>query len=134
MIDIESELFTLIAETVRGAYPDAFVSQEYVARPARFPAVSIRESSNTANRSTQTSSQTENHADVMYEVNVYSNRAEGKKAECKAIIALIDEQFGFYGFTRSFLNAIPNLNEATVYRMTARYTATVSADKTIYRR
>lgn len=134
MIDIESELYTIIATAVRTAYPNAFVTQEYVARPAKFPAVYIREADNTTRAASQTNAMEEQVADVMYEVNVFSNKADGKKAECKAIISLIDEKFQFLGFTRMYLNTVPNLYEATIYRMQARYTASVSKDKTIYRR
>ena len=46
----------------------------------------------------------------------------------------IDEQFALLGFTRSFLKPLPNLADATIYRITARYIATVDKNETIYRR
>lgn len=78
--------------------------------------------------------QIENHAQVLYEVNVYSNKTSGKKTECKAIIALIDSKMEALGFTRTLMNPVPNEEDATVYRMVARYRAIVSKNKTIYRR
>lgn len=134
MIDVESELFTLIATALRSAYSGIFVTGEYVPAPASFPAVSIVEMDNTAYRPTQDSASVENDAEVVYEVNVYSNRAKGKKAEAKAITALIDGQFANLGFSRVFLNQTQNMNDATIYRMTGRYRAVVSKDKIIYRR
>ena len=38
------------------------------------------------------------------------------------------------GFSRSTLTPVPNEYESTIYRMVARYRATVSFEKTIYRR
>lgn len=133
MIDIDGALFTPIASAVREAYPGAFVSSEYVARPPAFPAVSIEVTSNVALRDTQTSGSMENDAEVVCEVNVYSNREKGKKAEARAIISLIDGLMPL-NFTRSYYGTIPNLNDATIYRMTARYRAIVSKDLVVYRR
>ena len=134
MIDIENEVFTRAATPVWKKYPNAFVSGEYVKTPPSFPAVSIVEMDNLPYEKTQTTESVENHATVTYEVNVYSNLTRGKKAECKAIIALIDEVFAALGFTRTTLNPVPDMNDATIYRMVARYRAVVSKNKMIYRR
>ena len=134
MIDIESELFTTISTALRQEYSGIYVAGEYVPQPPTFPAVMIVEMDNTVLRSGSDSSTIENFADVMYQVDVYSNKHAGRKAECKAIIGSIDEQFALYGFTRSFLNPVQNMNDATIYRMTARYRAVVGKDKTVYRR
>jgi hypothetical protein len=45
----------------------------------------------------------------------------GKKAQAKAIIALIDQVLAQYRFIRTFCNPTQNMNDATIYRMTARY-------------
>lgn len=134
MIDIENELFTKIAIAVRLEYPEAYVSGEYVSQPPRFPAASIVEQDNSVFMQGRDSGEIENFADVMYQVDVYSNRNQGKKAEAKAIMALIDEQFVKYGFTRTFLNPVQNMNDPTIYRMTGRYRAVVGKDNYIYRR
>nr|DAO60942.1 MAG TPA: PORTAL PROTEIN, 15 PROTEIN, HEAD PROTEIN, VIRAL INFECTION, TAILED.2A [Herelleviridae sp.] len=134
MIDIEHELFEILATTVRNKYPKVFITGEYVKAPSSFPCVSIIEVDNQVNRSTRDSGNIENHVQVLYEVNVYSNKTSGKKSECKSIIALIDSKLGELGFTRTMLNPIPNEENATIYRMIARYRAVISKDKTIYRR
>ena len=76
----------------------------------------------------------ENHAEVMYELNVYSNKAKGKKAECKEIAAFIDSKMSALGFTRIMLTPIPNMDDATIYRMTGRYKALISKNNEIFRR
>ena len=134
MINIESEVFTTIARAIRTKYPDAYVVGEYVKAPSRFPCISVIEVSNTMYDRTQSSGSPENHADVMYEVNVYSNKTIGKKSECKAIAALIDNEFAALGFSRTMLQPIPNMDDATIYRMTGRYRGIVSQDYKVYRR
>lgn len=134
MIECENEIFSAIAESVRKVYPSVFISGEYIRTPPKFPFVSLVEMSNTAYDRTQTSGSLENHASLMYEVNVYSNKTSGKKSECKAIATLIDNELATLGFSRTMLQPIPNMDDATIYRMTGRYTAVISKDKKLYRR
>lgn len=134
MIDIETEIFNSISVKVREKYSQIFLTGEYVKSPPSFPCASIVEVDNQIYRNTRTTECIENHAQLLYEVNVYSNKHNGKKSECKEIISFIDSIFGRYGFTRIFLNPVPNEEDATIYRMVARYRAIVSKDKIIYRR
>lgn len=134
MIDIENEVFQTCADAFRAAYPNGYIAGEYVSQPPKFPAVSVVQMDSIVLNSGRDSGDIENFADVMYQVDVYSNLNKGKKAQAKAIIALIDEQLAHLGFTRTFLNPIQNFNDATIYRMTARYRAVVGKDHYIYRR
>ena len=134
MINIENEIFDVVYNAISNEYPDAFVVSEYVKSPPRFPSVSIVEIDNTAYDRTQSSGSLENHADVTYEVNIYSNKTSGKKSECKAIASLIDNEFATLGFSRTMLQPIPNVDDATIYRMTGRYRGVVSKKHVIYRR
>jgi hypothetical protein len=134
MINIEEELFSEVATDVRNVYPEIYITGEYVKSPPTFPCASIIEMDNTVYTKTQTSLCNENHCQVMYEVNVYSNKTIGKKAECKAIISLIDNKMLSKGFTRTMLQPIPNMDNATIYRIVARYTGVVSKNKQIFRR
>lgn len=133
MIDLESPLFTEIATALRSAYKGITVYGEYVPAPAGFPSVSFVEMDNTTYRPTLTNRQAENHAEVMVEVNVYSNLSRGKKAQAKAIMDTIDGMMQGYGLVRMMCQPIQNLNDATIYRIVARYRAVVSDDLTIYR-
>lgn len=134
MIDIENAVFNRVVVRVQEAFPDIFMTGEYVNSPASFPAVSLVETDNSTRIETIDSGSNENHANVMYEVNVYSNKETGKKSECKAIIALIDEEMLAMGFSRSTLTPVPNEYDSTIYRMVARYRAVVSSDIKISRR
>lgn len=134
MINVENDIFSFVAADVREKFPEAFVTGEYVKTPPRFPALSIVEMDNSVYQRTRSSDRVENHAELMYQVDGYSNKTSGKKSECRALMAAADEQFAKLGFTRTMMQPIPNIDDATIYRMTARYTAVVSKDKTIFRR
>ena len=134
MINIEEELFSEVATIVRDKYPNIYMVGEYVKSAPSFPCVSMIEMDNSVYTRTQTSLENENHCEVMYEVNVYSNKVIGKKTECKDILALIDSEMLRKGFTRTMMQPIPNIDDATIYRMVARYKGVVSKDKQIFRR
>lgn len=134
MIDIENEIFNSVATEVRNKYPGIYMVGEYVKTPPSFPCVSLVEMDNQSYQRTEDSGSTENHVSVMCEVNIYSNKTVGKKTECKAIAALIDERMLALGFARTMLQPIPNLDDATIYRMVGRYSAVISKDKVLYRR
>lgn len=134
MINIEEEVCNDVATEVRAKFSDVYMVGEYVKSPPTFPCVSLVEQDNYIYTKTQTSLSDENHCQVMYEVNVYSNKKVGKKTECKNIMALIDNAMLKKGFTRTMMQPIPNIDDATIYRMVARYSGVVSKDKQIFRR
>lgn len=133
IIDIESEVFNRVSDVVSAVYPTAFITGEYVKSPSEFPAISLVEMENIHYEKTMTVNP-ENHVTVTYEVNVYSNLLKGKKAECKAIFSVVDKELASMGFTRAALTHVPNMDDSTIYRMTGRYRAVISADHIIYRR
>lgn len=132
MIDIETQVYSAIAGVLRVEYPGIFVSGEFTDLPARFPAVTIVESDNSIVQRMRTTN-IENAVNVMYEVNVYSNKVGYKKAEAKEILATIDDEFSRLGFARTMCNPVANLQDATIYRIVARYEAAVDKDLWIYR-
>ena len=134
MIDIESDVFAEVSKSVREVYPKIYFVGEYVRTPPTFPAAYLVEMDNRVYTDSQDTSNTENHDFLMYEANVFSNKSKGKKAECKAIMALIDNKMLSLGFSRTMLQPVPNMDDATISRMTARYTAVVDKNKVIYRR
>lgn len=131
MIDIENDVFSYVAEAIRTAHSGTYVVGEFVDVPASFPAVTIVEADNRVYERMRTLN-IENAANVMYECNVYTNKAFGKKAQAKAIATTMDEAFASIGFTRTFREQVPNLNNATIYRIVCRYEATIGKDFMIY--
>lgn len=135
MIDLETEVFGTVATALRAEFTGIFVSGEAVAAPSSFPAVTLVEQDNSTYQRSLDSSGSEKHAVVMYEANAYSNLGSGKKKQTRAIMAIIDDEMQDMGFVRigSSPAEVPNADK-TIYRMVARYRATVSKDKTTYRR
>lgn len=134
MIDFETLIFSRIANKLREDDPGMFVSGEYVKAPADFPAVMIEEKGNSTYQRTQDSGNLENHASLMYEVNIFSNKRVGKKSQCKELFAIVDGEFKDMGFTRIMKEPVPNLEDGTVYRLIGRYTAVMSTGGIIFRR
>jgi hypothetical protein len=134
MIDAESEIFTKVSTKVREKYPKIFMTGEYVSQPPSFPCISLIEIDNSTFQRTQSNEGRENHVAVSYELNVFSNKEKGKKAECKAIASFVDELMMKMNFTRMMLEPVQNPNSNSIYRMLGRYRAVVGRDHTIYRR
>ena len=121
MIDMENEVFNAVATALRASYSGITVSGEYAEEFARFPAVTLVEADNRVVPSMRTCENMENAVTVMYELNVYSNKAKEKKAEAKAIADTADGVLASLGFLRTFRQQVPNLRDATIYRVTCRY-------------
>ena len=131
MIDCEAKVFQACADAFRAAYPNGFIAGEYVAQPPKFPAVSVVEMDNNVDERAMDNGNIENAVNVMYQVDVFSNLNKGKKTQAKAIIALIDEVLSQHRFVRTFCNPIQNMNDATIYRMTARYRRRITDTETM---
>ncbi|GHV09299.1 hypothetical protein FACS1894217_13270 [Clostridia bacterium] len=134
IIDLETLIFSEVSRKVRDHCPKAFVTGEYVPSPPSFPCVSLVEVDNATFRNSQTQGSSENHAAVTYELNVYSNKTTGKKAQCREIAVLVNDVLMGLNFTRIMLEPVPNQNDATIYRMIGRYRAVVSKENQIFRR
>lgn len=133
MIDVENIVFNMIATELRSQFPGINVYSRLTFSPSAFPCVCIEEADNAAYRDTQDSGSMENHAEVMYEINVFSNLQSGAKAECREIFTVIDGIMADHGFTR--YAKIPVLEAGPVqYRLTGRYRGVVSANHVVYRR
>lgn len=133
MIDVESLIFTPIAEALRAAFPKINVTGEYVKAPSSFPHVSLVEQDNYPTPEHMTNSDREQFATLMYEVNIYSDKAVGKKSQCKSILKVVDELMYQRNFTRIASSPVPNMENATIYRLVARYRAETDGT-TLYRR
>ena len=131
MIDCENEVYTRIARVLRDKFPGINIAGEYVNAPSSFPHVSITQSDNSVVSEQMTGNA--EMAQVMFEINIYSNKADGRKTECKAIAKVIDDVMFRMNFKRMALTPIPNMEDATIYRIVARYRA-MTDGKYFYRR
>lgn len=133
MNNIENDVFTIVAAALREEYGanNIFITGEYTPTPPKFPCVYLHEADNFNNGYDGC-----NHeivTGVMYEVEIYSNTQNGKKAEAKKIMKSVDDILTPLGFRRNLIQQIPNMSDATIFRLLARYSANV-IDNEIYRR
>ena len=131
MIDPENEVYTRVATILRDEFPNINISGEFVNEPSSFPHVSFVLSDNSVVSDRTTMDQ--EFAQVMFEVNVYSNKKTGKKTEAKKIVKSIDEKMFSMNFRRTALTPVPNLDDGTIYRLVARYVG-VTDGEFFYRR
>lgn len=124
MIDIEPVVYTTVHDAIKAAFADCTVSDTPPEAAAKFPFVSIQESSNRTYARTLDNALTEHHAIVVYDINVYSDKQVGRKGECKAILDVADQTMQDMKFTRIMKGELPNVNR-TIMRMHARYEAVV---------
>ena len=133
MVDIEPILFTEIATKLRAEIPGIFVTGTTVESPQNLPCAAISELTNTTYLRSLDSEFRENHSNIMWQAETFSNLTIGAKAQCKSIMAIIDEIMISRNFARTFSDFIDNSGSG-IRRMVARYTAVVSTAGEIYRR
>lgn len=123
MIDVENEVFTRIANAIREKYPDADITGIYGAQPAGFPHVSICQTDSYEEKTFASSSTTENVVRVTFEVNIYSNKASGKKQECKELLRIINDAFYEMNFIRLVSVPVLDPDDLSIYRHVAQFRA-----------
>jgi len=125
MIDIYTSLYTELRESLKEK--DEKINVTGVPAPSTtvFPTVAISEQSNITYRPTIDSSGKENHATIMWQIEVLSNMGSSSgRTECREIMDFIDEILIAKNFVRSMCETFDV--SPTVIRMVARYTAVVS--------
>lgn len=134
MFNIQKEIFTAVANAVLASYPTCRITNAFVYAPAEFPCVAIVLSDDYTTQNTRDSSKADNYRDVTVTVDVYSNKAEGKKTEAEAIAQIVIDTLSPLNFDLRSCRPLSNLNNASNYRITATFTATVDSNGIIYKR
>lgn len=133
MTDPENEVFTRVAEGLREQFPGVNVSGEYVRAPSRFPHVSVVLADCYSLTDREDSSLREALTGLLFEVNAYSDKASGRKAECKRLLDLTGDILARMNFRRIAQTPVPNLEDGSIYRITARFRGATDG-KFFYRR
>ena len=134
MINIADEVFDTVAKAVRSIHYEAKISGEYMHVPPTFPTVTLDEIQNTVVGELEDSSKEETYAGVVYRLQVFSNKQNGKKAEARAIFATADEVMRRLGLRRVTYTTTPEIYDSTIYSITATYEAIVDVNGVVYRR
>lgn len=130
MIDIEKLVYTTVHDAIKAEYPNCTISDEPPEEVAKFPHVTIRETGNRTYAKTQDNALTEHHAKVVYDIDVYSDKQNGRKKVCKAILDIADRKMQEMLFTRVLKNELPTINR-TIMRLKGRYEAVVEEPETV---
>lgn len=100
------------------------ISPEYQREPQSFPYVTIEEINNSNNPKTELDLY-ETNSDISYEICIYDT-ATNKINVCRTLAQKIDLPMQReIGFRRAFMSAVPNILDATVYRIIIRYSGTL---------
>lgn len=134
MFNIQKEIFTKVANEVLASYPACRITNAFVYAPAEFPCVAIVLSDDNTTQNTRDSSKADNYRDITVTVDVYSNKVDGKKTEAEAIAQIVIDTLTPLNFDMRSCRPSSNLNNATTYRITATFTATVDSNGIIYTR
>lgn len=132
MIDCENEVYSMIAARLRRENSLINVSSVYLDTPSSFPHVSVEMKDNAIMAKTMDSGDYEVSI-VTFEINIYSNKEEGRKTEAKKIARVIDDLLKPYNFRRLALTPVPNMEDNSIYRIVARYRVATDG-KNFYRR
>ena len=131
MIDIETKVYSPIATALKAEYSGIFVTSEPTPIPEKPLVVGIVQMDNYMSINRLDNSGRERFSTLMFQVDAYSNKASGKKSQCKKLINIVDQIMFDLNFTRLSLTPIPMENDG-YYRITARYRAETDGD-TMYR-
>ena len=134
MFESFREIYTTVANAVLAAYPACRITNAFIYAPAQFPCVAIVLSDDGTNNGTRDSSKIDKFRDITVTVDVYSNKQDGKKTEAEAIAQIVIDTLYPLNFNMVSCKPISNINNASNYRITATFTATVDADGHIYTR
>lgn len=129
MIDISNVVLRKVKDAVTAVYQTADILSYDPDSITSYPCVSVVERDNYTYERSLDGVGAEYHANVVFEINVYTNATDGKRTQAKEIIKLIDDVMLSNKFMREMLNPLPNIDRS-VYRMYARYKAIVGADET----
>lgn len=121
MINIFNRIYTDVASAVRTAHSGTFMTGERLAKPSKFPCVMFIEADNYEDRASIDNSLKENIASLMYEITVFSNKSNGKRAECIDILSTIDTEMKHKNASRIARVEGYFDTESKIYMVTARY-------------
>ena len=134
MIDYCNEIFTTVAQAVRADHKGTTVTGEYTRMPSKFPAVTLDETQNVTIDNLVDSSHIENYSGVVYRLQVFSNKQNGKKAQAREIFSTADAVLRGMGLRRVTYTTTPEIYDSTIYSITATYEGVVSTHGYMYKR
>lgn len=134
MIDIENEVYTRVRNAILAYNSEIKVVGSELSKATTFPTVTFVQQDSSTYTPTSDSGSVENHASFLFQIDVYDNDQSRRKTNCKKIMNIADEEMLAMGFTRKSMSPTPNLQDMSIYRLTARYTGIADRKHCIYGR
>jgi hypothetical protein len=128
VIDKENEIFTRVKEQIVAQYHDAVVDSSYQSVPSGFPHVSLYQNDAFTPDNMLDSAYLPKYVSIGFTAQVYSNKTKGKKQECKKIMGIIADTMARMNFRMIMLTPVPNLNDSSIYRLSAQFEGMADAD------
>lgn len=128
--DIESQVFTGATEALKLVDPDVVTLSTPDDIPESLPCVVIDEMSNVVDDSYTETQRLEVRVNLVYQVDIYTNDVNGKKARAKRLRKAISEYFDSIGFYRTFSERILNFTNPDIFRYSLRFSASFDGDTT----
>ena len=129
---IEQEIQTLVLTAVLNDYSTCTITNATIAAPSKFPCLGVVLSDNGTTQSMRDSSGEDKFHDITLRVDAWSNKTNGKQGEAEGIMNTVRGVLLPLNFRQVNCRPTSDINNATVYRLTAEFTATVDADNNIY--
>ena len=122
MIDIENMVFDKVYNELTSALSTMTldITDGYDEEKAEYPSVVVRETGNIPYRASATDGSVENHARITFEIEVYSNKRDTGRSECKTILKAADTIMQGMKFRRIHKTRPINVDR-TIWRQYARY-------------
>lgn len=136
MIDKSNEVFdrtmTYVINSIPGLTEENFGSDETSAPPT-FPFIQIVQTRDITYKDGQDDRPQENFAILLFQVEVFSNKAEGKRSECRKIISVVDGFMHRMNFSRESGAFVENQSNNSIARYVATYSV-LANENYFYRR
>lgn len=129
MIDVEVDVFDYVYPSVAPLVPEGCFQSVYTPSPSAFPFATLMEMDNQSDANHMSTAMNEEYAVITYEANVYAM----DKIQCREVMNALDTAMTQLNFRRLSMQFVPNLANAIIYRIVARYRAVADANKSIHR-
>lgn len=124
MIDVENLVFDTVFNQVRNVYPTVEINKGYIDENAVYPCIIVRETNNVPVQRMDTDDCAENFSRLTYQVDVYSDKTDTARSECRELLKLVDDAMQNMKFRRIHMSEPLNIDR-TIFRQYARYSVIV---------
>lgn len=128
------EIFTKVADAILAEHPTCRITNAFVYAPPEYPCAAIVLSDDGTREDTRDSSKQDKFRNMTVVVDVFSNKTNGKKTEAEAIMQIVIDTLFSLNFNMVSCKPNSNINNATNYKITATFIATIDSNGTLYTR